>query len=238
MRRKQKALKMRKHHPISRIHWQDSQKQTIERWQKKKLHDERKKDEQTYLPLLLKYAEDFPKDGAVLEIGCGPVCLSQFLPQKNKTFLDPLLDDFRRMYPGELPDGECLATIAERIPKTSSSYDMIVCLNTLSYSLNPELVMNEMERLLRPGGKLVIAMRIHSHLKARFHYLTTHYLPTLHFGIQPNYYSLSGLRKTLARHFTITEEIIINRRLIWLPFFRREERMFVCTHLADKTKPT
>lgn len=226
---------MRNHRPVSRIHWQNSQKLTIEQWKEKNLHDERKKDEQTYFPLLLKYTEDLPTDGEILEIGCGPVCLSQLLPQKNKTFLDPLLDDFRRMYPGELPDGEHLATIAEKIPKTSGSYDIIICLNTLSYVLNPELVMNEMERLLRPGGRLVIAIRTHSPLGSRFHYWTTHYLPALSYGKQPNFYSLAGIRKTLARHFTTTEEIISGSRFAWLPFFKCRERLFVCTHLSDKS---
>ena len=89
---------MRKHSPISRLHWHDSQKQTLERWQEKSLHDERKKDEQAYLPLLLKYAEGLPQDGAMLEIGCGPVCLSQLLPLKNKTFLDVLFHNQRILY--------------------------------------------------------------------------------------------------------------------------------------------
>jgi 2-polyprenyl-3-methyl-5-hydroxy-6-metoxy-1,4-benzoquinol methylase len=228
---------MRKHSPISHAHWQSSQKQILERWKEKNLHDERKKDEQAYLPLLQKYAENIPQDGAVLEIGCGPVCLSQSLPLENKTFLDPLLDDFRRMYPGELPEGEYITSIAEQVLKANSSYDLITCLNTLSYSLNPELVMNEMERLLRPGGRLILAMRIHSPLESRLHYWTTRYMSVLYCGTQPNFYSLAGIRKTLARHFTITEEIISSSQFTWLPFFRREECLFVCTHLADKTKP-
>lgn len=228
---------MGKHSPISRARWQSSQKQILECWKEKDLYDEQEKDKAAYLPLLQKYAENISLDGAVLEIGCGPVCLSQALPLENKTFLDPLLDDFRRMYPGELPDGEYLATIAERIPKANSSYDLIICLNTLSYALNPELIMNEMERLLRPEGRLILAMRIHSPLESRLHYWTTHCMSALHCGTQPNYYSLEGIQKTLARHFTITEEVISSSRFTWLPFFRREERLFVCTHLADKTSP-
>jgi 2-polyprenyl-3-methyl-5-hydroxy-6-metoxy-1,4-benzoquinol methylase len=227
--------KMRKHSPISRTLWQNSQKQTLERWKEKKLSAERKKDEEAYLPLLLKYAENLPQDGAVLEIGCGPVCLSQSLPLENKTFLDPLLDDFRRMYPGELREGEYLATMAEKIPKDNNSYDLIICLNTISYSLHPELVMNEMERLLRPGGKLILAIRIHSHLESRLHYWTTHCMPVLYYGVQPNFYSLAGIRKTLARHFTIEDAIVSYSRFTWLPFLRREERLFVCTNSADKT---
>jgi 2-polyprenyl-3-methyl-5-hydroxy-6-metoxy-1,4-benzoquinol methylase len=228
---------MRKHSPISHARWHRSQKQILERWETKNLYIERQKDEEAYLPLLQKYAGNIPQDGAVLEIGCGPVCLSQALALENKTFLDPLLDDFRRMYPGELPDGEHLATIAEQVPKANSSYDLIICLNTLSYALNPELIMNEMERLLRPGGRLILAMHIHSPLESRLHYWTTRCMSVLHWGTRPNCYSLAGIRKTLARHFTITEEIITSSQHTWLPFFRREEGLFVCTHLADKTKP-
>lgn len=228
---------MRRHSPISRARWHSSQKQILEHWKEKNLHDEQKKQKAAYLHLLQKYAGDIPQDGAVLEIGCGPLCLSQSLQVENKTFLDPLLDDFRRMYPGELPEGEHLTSIAEQIPKANSSYDLITCLNTLSYSLNPELIMNEMERLLRPGGRLILALRIHSPLESRLHYWVTRYLSVFHWGTQPNYYSLVGIRKTLARHFTITEEIISNSQFSWLPFFRRKEGLFVCTHLADKTKP-
>jgi len=226
---------MRKHSPIPRALWQASQKQTLERWKEKNLHAERTKDEQAYLPLLLKYAEGLPQDGAVLEIGCGPLCLSKSLPLKNKTFLDPLLTDFRRMYPGELPEGEYLATGAERIPKPGNSYDLIICLNTISYSLNPELIMNEMERLLRPGGKLIVAMRIFSQLESRLHYWTTHHMPVLNYGTQLNIYSLAGIRKTLTRHFTITDEVVSCSQFAWLPFLRREERLFVCTNLVSKT---
>jgi ubiquinone/menaquinone biosynthesis C-methylase UbiE len=157
------------------------------------------------------------------------------LPLENKTFLDPLLNDFRRMYPGELREGEYLATSAERVPKANNSYDLIISLNTLSHSLHPELVMNEMERLLRPGGRLIMTMRIHSQLESRLHYWTTHYMPALCYGTQPNFFSLAGIRKTLARHFTITDEIVSCRQFTWLPFLRREERLFVCTNLANKT---
>jgi len=228
---------MRKHSPISRARWHSSQKQILERWKEKDLHHEQEKEKRAHLHLLQKYAENIPQDGAVLEIGCGPICLSQSLQLENKTFLDPLLDDFRRMYPGELPDGEYLTSIAEQIPKANSSYDLITCLNILSYSLNPELVINEMERLLRPGGRVILAMNIHSPLESRLQYWTTRYISMLHWGTQPNYYSLAGIRKTLARHFTITEEIITRGQFTWLPFFRRKEGLFVCTHLADKTKP-
>ncbi len=226
---------MRKHRSIPRIHWQDSQKKTLEHWQEKSLHDERQKDKQAYLPLMLECAESLPQDGAILEIGCGPVCLSQLLPQKNKTFLDPLLDDFRRMFPGELPDGKYLTSIAEHVPKPSNSYDLIICLNTLSYSLNPELVMNEMERLLKPGGKLVIAIHIHSPLESRLHYWVTHYLPALYYGAQPNFYSLAGIRKTLVRHFSITKEVTSSSPFAFLPFLGHRKHLFACTHRADKT---
>ena len=226
---------MRKHKPVPRSRWQASQKRLLSRWKKKNLKLERAKAELMLLPLLLQQAREYPDDGSVLEVGCGPVCIAQQLPQKHKTFLDPLIDDFRRMFPGELPeDGEHLATEAERIKKDNCSYDLIVCLNTLSFSLNPELVINEIERLLKPGGTFVLQMRTHSHFEAWLHYWSLKLLPQLARGTRPYYYSLRGIRNTLKRHFTIKEEQQLGKSLRWLPLLKRERRIFICTPLNSK----
>ncbi len=225
---------MSKHTPVSRLCWQASQKNVIRQWSKKNLKLERAEMELSMLPLLKQYAKKYPADGAIMEIGCGPVCISQTLPQEHKTYLDPLIDDFRRMFPGELPeDGEQLATTAERIYKDSNTYDMVICLNTLSFSLNPELIVNEVERLLKPDGIFIVEMRVHSPLEARLHYWILRFLPKLTKRPRPYYYALKGIRKTLNRHFSITSEQVLKKRMLWLPFFKREQKFFVCTPLKN-----
>ena len=224
---------MRKHSPISHTCWQAMQKQTLERWKKRDLNIERQKSrDKNYLPLLLSFSEELPDEATIMEIGCGPICLSQAIPQGKKTYLDPLLDDFRRLFPGELPDGEYITSSAEKIARPSHSYDLIVCLNTLSHTLNPELVLNEIERLLKPDGKLLLGIRTYSTLRAKYHYWKARWLPTMFLGGCPYYYSLHGIRRTLSRHFTIADDIVTSR--VWIPFLKSEEHLFVCTALGTR----
>jgi len=221
---------MSMHKPVDSIRWQASQKLSLLAWEKKNLTMEREQLERSLLPILLRYAREYPEDATVLEIGCGPICLTRMLPQPDKTYLDPMADDFRRMFPGELPEeGEYITSAAERIRKPAGSFDLIVCLNMISHTLNPELVMNEIERLLKPGGTLILSIRTHSQLEARLHYLAIRMFPRLCSKTRPYYYARKGIRRTLQRHFNIKDEIVQKAHAIRLPFCKRQRHVFVCT---------
>jgi len=223
---------MSMHKPIDSIRWHASQKLSLQAWEDKNLTTEREQLERSLLPILQRYAREYAQDATVLEIGCGPICLTSLLPQQFKTYLDPMADDFRRMFPGELPEkGEYLTAAAESIPKPDASYDLIICLNMISHTLNPELVMNEIERLLKPGGKLIMAIRIHSQFEARLHYLAIRMFPSLCSKTRPYYYARKGIRRTLQRHFHIEEEIVRKEHAIRMPFCKRQRHVFVCTPL-------
>jgi len=230
---------MSKHSPVPNIRWLASQKLSLQAWQNKSLSLERERVERSLLSLLQRYAKQYPADSAVLEIGCGPICISRLLPQKHQTYLDPMADDFRRMFPGKLPEeGEYLTAAAENIPKPEASYDLIVCLNMIPHTLNPELVINEIERLLKPGGKLILAIRTHSQLEARLHYMALCIFPSLCSKTRPYYYTRTGICRTLARHFNIEDEIVRKARTIHLPFCKREQHIFVCAPMDNNIKKT
>jgi len=221
---------MNRHQPVSRLRWQASLKLTLQKWSSKKLERERERCEKVILPILMQIAEQYPKDGAVLDIGCGPICISRLLPLQHKTYLDPLIDNFRRMFPGELPEkAEYLSSTAESIDKPDHSYDLIICLNMISHSLNPELIMHEIERLLKPGGSLILSIRTHNPIEARIHYWALQLCPALCNATRPYYYSLLGIRRTLLRHFTIKDTNKFKARAIWTPFLQRERHIFICT---------
>ncbi|MDX8406058.1 MAG: class I SAM-dependent methyltransferase [Mariprofundus sp.] len=229
---------MSRHKPVSRMRWQAAQKQALEKWKGKGLQHEREQMERNLLPLLQRYARDYPKTATILEIGCGPICISQYLPQQSKTYLDPLLDDFRRIYPGKLPEGKYLASGAERIDCPDASYDLIICNHAISCSMNPELIMHEMERLLKPEGRLILTMTTHSALEARMHYYAECCAPSLCHKTRPYYYSATGIRRTLSRHFTIAHEMTGRASFSWLPLCGRVERTFICTHHQQSVTDT
>jgi len=228
---------MNRHDPVSRLRWQASLKLILQRWGTKNLSAEREKFERPTLSILQGYADQYPEHGTVLEIGCGPRCISRLLSLQHKTYLDPLIDDFRRMFPGELPeDAEYLATTAERIAKPDESYDLVLCLNMISHSLNPELIMHEIERLLKPNGTLILSIRTHSPIEARIHYWALQTCAFLCKTTRPYYYSLTGIRRTLDRHFNITDESKRNSRSISIPFLKRERCMFICTRKDNSSQ--
>ncbi|MDQ6993848.1 MAG: class I SAM-dependent methyltransferase [Mariprofundus sp.] len=231
-------MKQKQHRPVSQFRWRAAQKHTLEKWLQKDLQQLREKNEQDTLPLLLHYASMYPDSAAILEIGCGPICISQFLPQKNKTYLDPLLDDFRRLFPGKLPEGHFIASGAEKIDAPSSSFDLIICNHAIACSKNPELIMHEIERLLTPHGRLILTMTTHSALEARLHYFGECCAPSICHNMRPYYYALSGIVRTLERHFIIAQEMTGHSSYAQFPLFKRVERTFVCTLRHQEAHPS
>ena len=102
-------------------------------------------------------------------------------------------------------------------------------------SLDSALRMHKIRRILKPECTLIVAMRTHSPLEARLHYCADQLFPYFCTKTRPYYYSLRGIRQTLCRHFTIKEEINQSKNKIWLPFFKREQIMFICSPLEKQT---
>ena len=219
---------MAHHKPIAKSRWLKAQKATELKWHGKDVLAQRMAHaEAHYLPHLQSIIGKLPPKPTVLDIGSGPVCLSHLVDHANRIFIDPLLDDYQRAYPGALPSGRYLNCMAENIPLASQSCDLVLSFNALSYTLNPELVINEIERVLRPEGFLVVTIVPVPLLHARLYYLAERYIPSLRDESQPYHYSHRGIRNTLSRHFHIVEEHLLQRTTgLRHP---DSEWMFICT---------
>ena len=181
-----------------------------------------------YLPIIEPYLAALQEDSQILELGCGPTCFSQFIKHGKKTFLDPLLDNFRRAWPGSLPTGTFIAGTAENIQAPDATYDCILCLRTLSHVQNPELVLNEVERLLKPQGFFIISVELWPGAFARLHYLTARLFPQ---GILKNRlycYTRRGIENTLRRHFHIQASHVLPATNT---FSLKTEQLYICSPL-------
>lgn len=98
-------------------------------------------------------------DMTVLDIGGGPVGLSHYLPAKRRIILDPLTDEYKKMYP-------CSAHIkgeGESIPFEDASIDLVIITNALDHCENPIKVLEEATRVLKPySGYLAIHSAINN----------------------------------------------------------------------------
>jgi len=197
---------MVRHKPISKARWMASQKHIEKVWQKENLMDcEFRRIQRCYLPLLEKYHPVITDETCILELFCGPICSAQAIEGGKKTYLDPLLDDYRRTHPGKLPKGEHLSVAAEQIPIADASFDIILCFNGLDQTLNPELTLNEIERLLKPDGTLIIGLTVLPSIIARLRYACEHFFGMFRDDTHPYSYALPAISRTLLRHFDVVK---------------------------------
>jgi SAM-dependent methyltransferase len=101
--------------------------------------------------------------GAVLDVGCGEMPFRDLLPSDTRyTGLDvPRADEF-----GMAADREIVAFDGLHIPFPDSHFDNIICTEVLEHAEDPDGLIAEMHRVLRPGGTLVATIPY----SARVHY--------------------------------------------------------------------
>jgi len=182
-----------------------------------------------YVPLLLQYSKPLTENSQILELGCGVVCLAQEIEQGQKTYLDPLLNDYRRACPGGLPKGTFLTDMAEDVHVSDHQYDLILAFRLLSYVENPELVLHETERLLKPDGQFLISVETWPPLLARLHYHLAQLFPQWMLKERLYCYTCEGIEKSLQRHFVIQKKQALPKPSSW---HVKQEWFYVCTPIS------
>lgn len=123
--------------------------------------------------------------GKVLDVGCGEMPFRGLLGKNaSYTGIDvPAADDF-----GMTENPDIVPFDGTTIPFADSSFDHILCTEVLEHVEDPASLIAEMNRVLRPGGSLVItvpfAARVH-HAPHDYHRYTRFRLGSLFAGIGP-----------------------------------------------------
>jgi len=222
------------YHAVSKQRWSVFQKRVLQFWnQDGALRTRQVFSRHYYLPLLTPLIENTSDSMSVLEVGSGPVCTAQYLGKGNHTYIDPLLDDFRRLFPGTMPEeASYITTMVEKVELPDASFDMVLCLDTLSDVHNPELVLNKVERVLRKNGIFVVSIDVWPSWLARAHFFFSRLLPSLPRFNRLYSYTYKGFSNSLARHFDIVSQQPLKTRFKWLSF--KQEWFFVCQHQQAK----
>jgi SAM-dependent methyltransferase len=94
----------------------------------------------------------FALDGrTIVDLGCGPGHYTRALRAAGATVLPVDLDAAEFALPGGPPGGETIAD-ATRLPVPTGGLDGVFCSNMLEHTPDTEAVLDELERVLRPGG--------------------------------------------------------------------------------------
>ncbi|HEX3333729.1 MAG TPA: methyltransferase domain-containing protein [Acidimicrobiales bacterium] len=136
------------------------------------LHARFSQSEQPWYPWLTSLV-DWPEDGDVLEVGCGPGTLwlnvAALLPPLRLTLTDLSVGMLAaaREAVAPLPSLEVVATTAcdaQALPFPDRSFDVVVANHMLYHVPDPSRAVSEFARVLRSGGVLVAATNGPNHL--------------------------------------------------------------------------
>jgi len=84
----------------------------------------------------------------------------------KKTGLDILAAEYRRIY--NYPDDMDIKTgFGENMPLRKEVFDAIFCTNALDHMEQPEKAINEITRVLKPGGSCLISVEVFDEGKTR-----------------------------------------------------------------------
>lgn len=91
-----------------------------------------------------------PAGGLVLDVGCGPAVYRHSCPAR---YVGLDIEDARRR--GE-PDGADVIAASDRLPLADSVFDLAFVKSAFHLMPDPDAVLRDVRRVLRPGGRIII----------------------------------------------------------------------------------
>lgn len=102
-----------------------------------------------------------PKDKKILDVGSGVVSALNLICNYPGEYygIDPLMDDYRNLYPLS-SRVNWISSKGEIIPFDESFFDTVICSNVLDHVEKPNIVMQEIARVLKSSGKLLLTVDV------------------------------------------------------------------------------
>lgn len=110
----------------------------------------------TYFHRYVEFVSDIaPKDGKILDVGCGSGWSSSLLAEKG-FFVSGVDLDANAFEPVETENCRFHAGSVMELPFPDNSFDIVTSYQMLEHVPDPELGLQEMLRVLKPGGKFCL----------------------------------------------------------------------------------
>lgn len=173
-------------------------------------------------------------DDRILEVGCGGGHILRMFPQCELTGVDVSGEMLRKAgrnlqgYRVELLRGEL-----QELDLPDGGFDLVICSEVLEHTVDPEAVLGQIRRLVKPGGRVIVTFPndpLVNRLKAVIRRSGLTILPPfrrISWGgddYHLHVWTVREMRKLLSRYFAITSARFAPNRL--LPV----RCCFECTH--------
>ncbi len=139
----------------------------------------------------------------VVDIGCGPYGLIHFLDNAaERVRIDPLLPQYESRMPLKGPQLS-LSALGEHLPLASGCVDVAICFNALDHMCDPGAALEEMRRVLRPGGTLLLMIHTFPGWVRPFFWVDR---------LHPHHWTAEGFAAQVSRVFQVEHTETSHRR--------------------------
>jgi SAM-dependent methyltransferase len=139
----------------------------------------------------------------VLDIGCGPYGLIHYLANAGERIrIDPLLPRYESRMPLTGPQLS-LSGLGEHLPLASDSIDIAICFNALDHMRDPAAALDEIRRVLRPGGTLLLMIHTFPPWTRPFFWVDR---------LHPHHWTAAGFAAQVGGVFTLDHTETSHRR--------------------------
>lgn len=101
------------------------------------------------------------ENAKILEVGSGAHGLIFGFGSKAGVGVDPLAVDYKRLFPSLQHDARTVAAIGEELPFADAAFDVVLSDNVIDHAERPLEIINELVRVLTPGGILYFTVNVH-----------------------------------------------------------------------------
>jgi len=160
------------------------------------------KEEKIVLTTRQKYAFD-QANGRILDLGCFDGKLLCYLILKNRDcygvdfnnhYLEIVKNKLKRIKSSE---NKVKKGLFQDIPFHDDSFDTVISQETLEHFYFPDVMLREIKRVLKPGGRFVGSAPLENRIDSPSHII---------------YYTYPGLKKLISEHFVISEMMTIKSK--------------------------
>jgi SAM-dependent methyltransferase len=113
-----------------------------------------------------------PPNGKVLEIGSGPVGIVNFLTWGHRYAIDPLEHFYKTrssLVSIRKPGVTYLDGTGEKLPFDPTTFSLVIIDNVIDHTSAPAIVLQEINRVLKPDGYLYLSVNVHTRWGALLH---------------------------------------------------------------------
>lgn len=220
---------------VSANRWRRAQKKEADFWVKGVFETQMARVKNRYQSSVNQVGNYMDSDATVLEMGSGPTCLAQFFKKGYKVYLDPLMDTYKYHYSKVLPeDGLFIKGIGEKLPFKNACFQVVVSVNALDHMRNPGKVLDEIFRILKSGGYLLLGLFTHHAFLALMRKLAEKSVIFREIA-HPHSFSKGDILKLLyEKRFTIISENCVDGRESIFSLHRRDHVIICQKYPKDK----